>query len=186
MKKELLLKKDECKLIYGFSPQNISECNEWYSSSYNQCIKQYSDIILSFQEEYKIFMISQYQTPIKLNAIDKRGGMIRIFAKCGKEYKYDFQEIKETEKMNIILSAVEVTKNNVQNFFVSQIENVICVVQKITELDLFTILKNKGLELLKSFVMQNQGYLLQFNDIGCDGNNINIFGNIDLLEKIKI
>ena len=178
MKKECLYEENEHKMILSFFPENVSECYNWYPQNYIDSIKEYSKIILmlcNINTESKTLMLSYYQSNEKLNSLQRKKGMSGIFSKYGKNYQSNLEKIVEQKDSDDIISVMEVTSSNIENLFFSRVNSFVCSDNHLTANKLLENACKNGFEKLIEIFRKNVNFLIQFNDIGCDGNSITVY-----------
>ena len=103
--------------------------------------------------------------------------MSGIFSKYGKNYQSNLEKIVEQKDSDDIISVMEVTSSNIENLFFSRVNSFVCSDNHLTANKLLENACKNGFEKLIEIFRKNVNFLIQFNDIGCDGNSITVYFN---------
>lgn len=180
MEKEVIFNANH-QTIFSVSPANSAEVFDWYTVCFNRSVKWYKDVICTILEKkvfYNTYIISFHPVYKKQNALEKKAGASGVFSKYGINYHCLVEKTINSVyyPYSQLVSVTTFTQENLDLFFISQIQSLICCVKDVNEFDLIQTASNCSFDQFVQHVSMGNNLVFKFHDVGCDGNSLFVYG----------
>lgn len=173
MKKLCYINEIENEITCTCFPSTAEEASDWYSNAYTNSIFSQKELLNSIvncigTDNNMISYFVLYDNP---NLLTRKKGMKGIFAKYNIDYQSSYEAIIKCDDKFTLVSIAQVSYQNLQAFFLPQVQNIICLNCSVNVEGLATMAKQS---LWENVLKRSADAYITFCDVGCDGNSIRL------------
>ena len=174
MKKQCLIDRKNHEIICACSPTVPDEVSRWYNEGHDISIASYGKLInnvVNCAGSNDIKLISCFTFYDRPNLLTQKKGMKGVFSKFNVTYQSAFESLSEVNGKISFISVAQAPLQNLNSFFIPQVQSVICLNCNISDTELMCQARKCDWDEFVHDLTQRSEVLITFLDAGCDGNS---------------
>lgn len=175
MKKQCFIDQKNHEIICTCFPAVPNEVSGWYNEKHGISIASYGKLInnvVNCVGANDIKLISCFTFYDRPNLLTQKKGMKGVFSKFNVTYQSAFESLLEVNGKISFISIAQAPLQNLNPFFIPQVQSVICLNCNISDTELMCQARKCDWDGFLHDLTQKSEVLITFLDAGCDGNSI--------------
>ena len=175
MKKHCFIDQKNHEIICTCFPAVPNEVSGWYNEKHGISIASYGKLInnvVNCVGANDIKLISCFTFYDRPNLLTQKKGMKGVFSKFNVTYQSAFESLLEVNGKISFISIAQAPLQNLNPFFIPQVQSVICLNCNISDTELMCQARKCDWDGFLHDLTQKSEVLITFLDAGCDGNSI--------------